>query len=201
MFSSSRGHLRAGSFCAAVARRYADAAHKAGHDVRLVALPELPIDFDPPDATATPPPAWVGDVQAALSVCEIWVIGAPMWWGGLPAALEALFERTSLEGFAIAGRTAAPGGTGSSPAARRGSSRPRTPRPGICGSSGEDHRSCGAAPSDARLLRLRTRPFHAARSDPHLDARAACIVARRRRRSRAARRVTRRPRPLSAGSG
>ena len=97
------GHPRKESLCGALAARFATGAAAAGHDVRSIALADLPIDLAPPDYAAkdAPPPSWVAEVQAALAACEVVVIVAPLWWGSLPAALDALFERVLLPGFAF----------------------------------------------------------------------------------------------------
>ena len=97
------GHPRAESFCAALAERYVDGARAAGHEVRLRALSEIGPDLVAPDyhGDGGVLPAWVTDLQADLTWCEHWVIVAPMWWGGLPAGLEAVFDRVLLPGFAF----------------------------------------------------------------------------------------------------
>jgi putative NADPH-quinone reductase len=97
------GHPRAASLCTGLAERYADGARAGGHEVRLRSLAEIPADLVVPDyhGAACLLPAWVTDLQADLAWCEHWVIVAPMWWGGLPAALEAVFDRVLLPGFAF----------------------------------------------------------------------------------------------------
>ncbi|WP_333825574.1 NAD(P)H-dependent oxidoreductase [Pinisolibacter sp.] len=97
------GHPRAESFCGALAERYAAGARAAGHEVRMRALAEIPVDLVPPDyhRDQDPPTEWVAGLQTDLAWCEHWVIVAPMWWGGLPAALEAVFDRVLLPGFAF----------------------------------------------------------------------------------------------------
>lgn len=97
------GHPRSESFCAALAARYGEAATSAGHEVRARSLAEIPADLVAPDYRGEPAalPAWVTDLQADLAWCEHWVIVAPMWWGGLPAGLEAIFDRVLLPGFAF----------------------------------------------------------------------------------------------------
>ncbi len=97
------GHPRSESFCAALAARYGEAATAAGHEVRARSLAEIPADLVAPDYRGEPAalPVWVTDLQADLAWCEHWVIVAPMWWGGLPAGLEAIFDRVLLPGFAF----------------------------------------------------------------------------------------------------
>ncbi len=97
------GHPRSDSLCGALAARCADGARAAGHDVRARALAAIPIDLAPPDYAAKdrPPAAWVAAFQADIAWADHWVIVAPLWWGGLPAALEALIDRVLLPGFAF----------------------------------------------------------------------------------------------------
>ena len=97
------GHPRRESLCAALADSLARGAEASGHDVRRLALADLPVDLTPPDYAAVdaPPAPWVAEVQAAIADCEVLVIVAPLWWGALPAALDALLERVLLPGFAF----------------------------------------------------------------------------------------------------
>lgn len=97
------GHPRRESLCAALADSLARGAEASGHGVRRLALADLPVDPTPPDYAArdAPPAPWVAEVQAAIADCEVLVIVAPLWWGALPAALDALFERVLLPGFAF----------------------------------------------------------------------------------------------------
>ena len=97
------GHPRGDSLCAGLAERYTDGARSAGHEVRCRSLGEIGPDLVAPDhrRDAGPLPAWVSDLQADLAWSEHWVIVAPMWWGGLPAGLEAVFDRVLLPGFAF----------------------------------------------------------------------------------------------------
>lgn len=97
------GHPRAASLCGALAEHYAAGARSAGQEVRLRSLAEIPVDLVAPDyhGDAAALPAWVTDLQADLAWSEHWVIVAPMWWGGLPAGLEAVFDRILLPGFAF----------------------------------------------------------------------------------------------------
>ncbi len=105
------GHPRKESLCGALADRYADGAEASGHSVRRIALSDLPLDLVPLDYRAPPSeqPAWVGEVQQAIVWAEHVVITAPLWWGDVPAALNHLFERTLLPGFAFQYRTAGSG--------------------------------------------------------------------------------------------
>jgi len=97
------GHPRRDAFAAALAARYVEGARAAGHEVRVTSLADLPVGLVTPDYKAGDEAraAWVGDVQAAIEACEHWVIVAPLWWGSVPAALDALLEQVLLPGFAF----------------------------------------------------------------------------------------------------
>lgn len=106
------GHPRAGSFSEALASAYAEAAKQAGHTVTEVALSTLPVGLEVPDygdfkrqGTA---PDWVLTLQAQIAACDHWVTVTPMWWGGVPAKLKALFDAVLLPGFAFRYRTDSP---------------------------------------------------------------------------------------------
>ena len=96
------GHPNGASFCAALAERYARSAEAAGHDVRSVAISDVPVDFKAPnyrhEGTDTD---WVLAMQEQLAWCEHLVLVTPMWWGGVPAALKALLDRVLTPGFAF----------------------------------------------------------------------------------------------------
>jgi len=96
------GHPRAPSFCLALAERYVAAAKASGHEVRLLRIDDLAMDFSPPDYHGDEAQAaWVLRVQEALSWCEHLVLVTPMWWGGVPAALKMLLDRALVPGFAF----------------------------------------------------------------------------------------------------
>lgn len=97
------GHPDPGSFGAALARTYADAAAASGAEVHLLAVRDL--DFDPvlhhgyrrrqplePDLEA----AW-----ARLVAATHVVVVAPVWWGSVPVPLKGLFDRMLLPGRAF----------------------------------------------------------------------------------------------------
>jgi putative NADPH-quinone reductase len=97
------GHPRPDSLCAALAGRYAEAARAGGHEVRERSLATTAVDLEPPDYRRRDesPADWVREAQADLTWCDHLVIVAPMWWGGLPAGLEAWLDRVLLPGFAF----------------------------------------------------------------------------------------------------
>jgi len=97
------GHPRRESYCAALADAYAEAARAAGHEVMLRHLADVDVTLAAPDyAKVDPaPPAWVLREQADIAWAEHWVLAAPMWWGGLPAAMKAYLDQVLLPGFAF----------------------------------------------------------------------------------------------------
>ena len=96
------GHPNPDSFNAALADAYADAALKAGRELRRIDLHAL--RFDPIlHGAYRGEQALEPDLQAAqadiLWAEEIvWVY--PVWWGGLPALLKGFLDRVLLPGFA-----------------------------------------------------------------------------------------------------
>lgn len=99
------GHPRRESYCAALATAYATAARQAGHDVDYVTLADIPVTLTPPDykdfKTSGAVTDWVAAAQAQIQACDHWVIVAPLWWGGMPAALKAFLDAVLLPGFAF----------------------------------------------------------------------------------------------------
>ena len=97
------GNPRRQSFCHALADRYEASAVAAGHGVVRLNISALPVALDPPDYADKdrPPEQWVAHVQSAVEACDHWVIVTPLWWGGPPAALKALFDRVLMPGFAF----------------------------------------------------------------------------------------------------
>lgn len=95
------GHPSESSLNRALAETYAAAARAAGHDVRLTHLRDM--DFDPDygfngyDYHKPLEP----DLETLLDHID-WaqhvVITSPMWWGGLPAKLKGMFDRSFLPG-------------------------------------------------------------------------------------------------------
>lgn len=98
-----QGHPDPASLCASLAKAYAESAKSGGHEVRMLALPDLA--FDPilrggfsgtqplePDLVAA---------QASITWAEHIVIAYPVWWGAPPALLKGFIDRTFLPGFAF----------------------------------------------------------------------------------------------------
>lgn len=101
------GHPGENSLSRTIAETYASAAQAAGHEVRLMHLRDLAFDPDHGFAGyAQHKPlepcllAFRDDVEWAEHV----VMTTPMWWGGLPAKLKGLIDRTFLPGWAFDSR-------------------------------------------------------------------------------------------------
>ncbi|MTH95443.1 flavodoxin family protein [Roseibium sp. RKSG952] len=98
------GHPAGETFCGALAGAYADAARKAGHDVRIRHLSSMTFDPDFGFASYRDFKPWEPDLVAFwadLEWCEHVVIAHPLWWGGLPAKLKGLIDRVLLPGKAF----------------------------------------------------------------------------------------------------
>ena len=98
------GHPAENSLSRAMAEAYADAARAAGHDVRLTHIHDL--DFDPDYGfggykNQKPLEPGLEEVLSQIEWSEHVVVTTPMWWGGLPAKLKGLFDRTFLPGRAF----------------------------------------------------------------------------------------------------
>lgn len=95
------GHPGETSLSRSLSIAYAEAARKAGHDVRLTHLHDLAFDSDFGNGVyqSTKPLEPVLDqVLDDLTWSEHVVLATPMWWGGIPAKLKGLFDRILLPG-------------------------------------------------------------------------------------------------------
>ena len=95
------GHPAEHSLSRTLVEAYADAARQAGHEVRVTHLHDLQFDgdfgwvnFEHPKPLEPALEQWLQD----LSWSEHFMMSTPMWWGGLPAKLKGLFDRTLLPG-------------------------------------------------------------------------------------------------------
>lgn len=98
------GHPARNSISASLAEAYVTAAKDAGHDLRLTHIHDLQFDMDygfggysqhkplEPDLIA---------FQADIDWADHVVLLTPMWWGGLPAKLKGLIDRSFLPGWAF----------------------------------------------------------------------------------------------------
>ena len=93
-------HPNPESLCAALARRYADAARQAGASVALLSLRELA--FDPVlhqgyrDQQPLEPDLQRAQrlVEASAHLCLV----TPLWWGSVPALLKGFFDSITAVG-------------------------------------------------------------------------------------------------------
>ncbi|GAA6181809.1 MULTISPECIES: NAD(P)H-dependent oxidoreductase [unclassified Shimia] len=95
------GHPAAESLTGSVANAYAQAARKSGHDVRVTNLHDLQFDPDYGVGGYVNVKPLEPDLEQLLSDiewAEHFVVATPMWWGGLPAKLKGVFDRSFLPG-------------------------------------------------------------------------------------------------------
>lgn len=97
------GHPNPESWCASMASQYVEAARAAGHEVRFTSLHSLQFDdnlaLGYKAIQALEPD--LQKFQADLAWAEHFVLTTPLWWGGMPARLKGLIDRTFLPGFAF----------------------------------------------------------------------------------------------------
>ncbi len=97
------GHPAETSLSRAFAETYAQAAQAAGHEVRTTHLHDLDFDIDfgfAGYAKHKPLEPGLEAFQADVEWAQHIVLTTPMWWGGLPAKLKGLIDRTFLPGWA-----------------------------------------------------------------------------------------------------
>ena len=95
------GHPAANSLSRSLAETYADAARAAGHEVRIAHLSQLQFDEDFGQGNYTdfkPLEPALEEVLETLEWSDHLVLTTPMWWGGLPARLKGLIDRTFIPG-------------------------------------------------------------------------------------------------------
>ena len=95
-------HPNPESLCAALARRYADAARQAGASVTLLSLRELAFDLVLHQGYRGQQPL-EPDLQRAQRLVEASAhlcLVTPLWWGSVPALLKGFFARTLQRGWA-----------------------------------------------------------------------------------------------------
>lgn len=100
-----------GRYCHALASAYAQGAAASGHEVhrRGVCEMDFPVLATRHDwETEAPSPAVLA-FQDELAWAEHVVIIYPLWLGGMPARLKALFEQAFRPAFAFGGKAVAPG--------------------------------------------------------------------------------------------
>lgn len=95
------GHPGQTSLSRVFAETYATAARRNGHDVRIQHLSELEFDDDYGEGgyqNYKPLEPVLEQVLQDFEWSEHLVLTTPMWWGGLPAKLKGLIDRTFLPG-------------------------------------------------------------------------------------------------------
>ncbi|MDC0738247.1 NAD(P)H-dependent oxidoreductase [Cognatishimia sp. SS12] len=95
------GHPAEASLARSFAEAYAARATAAGHEVRLMHLHALNFDLDFEYGSYRQIKPLEPDLQTFvqnLEWCEHLVLTTPMWWGGLPAKLKGLIDRSFLPG-------------------------------------------------------------------------------------------------------
>lgn len=98
------GHPAAASLSKAMSEIYAEAAKAAGHQVRIMHLHDLEFDMDYGFAGYAKHKPLEPDLEAFqenLEWSQHFVLTTPMWWGGLPAKLKGLIDRSFLPGWAF----------------------------------------------------------------------------------------------------
>lgn len=90
-------------FVHALAKRYADGAAAARHEVRQieVALLDFPLLRSRAAWEGQPPPPAIAEAQQAIAWADHLVILYPLWLGDMPALLKAFLEQTLRPGFGI----------------------------------------------------------------------------------------------------
>jgi len=102
------GHPAAESLSKVLTRVYIKSAESAGHEIRLMDLHDMDFDADHGyggyKMTKPLEPALETFLQN-MAWAEHIVMATPMWWGGIPARLKGLFDRSLLPGRAFDPRT------------------------------------------------------------------------------------------------
>lgn len=98
------GHPAETSLSGSIADSYATAARAAGHEVRMTHVRAMSFDPDNGFAGYTDRKPLEDDLlrlREAVDWCDHFVLCTPMWWGGMPAKLKGLFDRTFMPGWAF----------------------------------------------------------------------------------------------------
>ena len=98
------GHPAKASLSRTLAETYAQAAEAAGHDLRMTHLSDLSFDMDFEKGGYSDYKPLEPDLEGILdnlAWADHFVLTTPMWWGGLPARLKGLIDRTFLPGRAF----------------------------------------------------------------------------------------------------
>lgn len=97
------GNPQRESLCHSLCLAYQEGAEQAGHEVSMVQVREM--QFDPVLREGYHDIQELEPDLAAFQKKILWashlVIVYPTWWGGMPALLKGLFDRSFLPGFAF----------------------------------------------------------------------------------------------------
>jgi len=95
-------HPNKDSFCAALARHYAEGVALKGHNVEHICLRDIQFDLmgqlgNEGEETWEPDLEAIWEkIESSKHVCFVY----PTWWGGHPALLQSFFERILVSGKA-----------------------------------------------------------------------------------------------------
>lgn len=94
----------------ALAAAYEAAARSAGHEVALLEVAGMDLDFlrSRTDWESAPGSEAVRQAQTIIAWAEHLVIVYPLWLGSMPALLKAFFEQVFRPGFAVDAGTSEP---------------------------------------------------------------------------------------------
>ena len=98
------GHPGQETLCAALVEAYVKGARAMGHEVRVLHLADMMFDIDMKEGYGNEKflEPCLREVQEHLTWCGHFVLVHPLWWGGVPAKLKGMFDRTLLPHFAFA---------------------------------------------------------------------------------------------------
>lgn len=90
-------------YCQALAEAYAEGAGTAGHEVDILRLSELDIEFirEEKQWSEEAPPASIEQAQQAIGAADHLVFIFPLWMGTMPALDKAFLEQVFRPGFAF----------------------------------------------------------------------------------------------------
>ena len=96
------GNPKESSFCHELAEQYVVSGQR-NHEVKVVSVSKLKFDLDLHsgyDKVQSLEPD-LAEFQSLVKWAEHVVFILPVWWGGMPAKLKGLIDRTFLSGFAF----------------------------------------------------------------------------------------------------
>jgi len=97
------GHPRQDCFCKAIADHYADVSSQTGYETRQLNLADMKFNISLDGGYRDLQPL-EPDLEAFwqhIEWCDHFVMVHPLWWGGMPAKLKGVFDRSFLPGKAF----------------------------------------------------------------------------------------------------